>query len=90
MKCQKGDKVVSLQIILLQFCRQVVFWMSLHLCPEEAGCVCMCFRMTETEMEVSILAFDVCYYSKMGNAEMLSYTQGLSLVCYLLMPELFY
>lgn len=90
MQCQKGDKVVSLLIILLQFRRQVVFWMSLHLCPEEAGCVCMCSRMTETEVEVSILAFDVCYYSKMENAEMLSYTQGSSLGCYLLMPELFY
>lgn len=50
----------------------------------------MCSRMTETEVEVSILAFDVCYYSKMENAEMPSYTQGSSLGCYLLMPELFY
>lgn len=49
----------------------------------------MCFRMTEKETEVAVLAFDVCCYSNMENAEMLSYTQGSSLVCYLLVPELF-
>lgn len=82
MQWQKGDKVFSLQIILLQFCRQVFPWMSLRLCPKEAGCVCMCFTMTEKEMEVVILAFDV-YYNKMANAEMLSFTKGasLSVIC---------
>lgn len=56
--------------------------MSLRLCPKEAGCVCMCFTMTEKEMEVVILAFDV-YYNKMANAEMLSFTKGasLSVIC---------
>lgn len=91
MKCQKGDKVFSLQIILLQFGRQVVPWMSLCLCPEEVGCVCVHVFQNDWKGNGSgILAFDVCYYRKMENAEMLSYTQGSSLVCYLLMPELFY